>query len=520
MHGIIMGGWIETPIHEAVNHISVKRASGAHRIASYLREQGWDIEVLDFMPAWSIAELKEFYKQRIRKDTVFIGVSTVFSLLSKEQDIIEFMHWLKKTYPHVATIAGGKMLMTSHMLPADFHLAGYAEHAIVELLKKLTGSPSSVVIEKFEMMGKEYQFVNCDNSHPSYPMDDLQVKYENRDYIQPGENLTLELTRGCKFKCKFCYFNIIGYKGKTSRCMDNLYDELLRNYEYWGVTDYSCADETTNAEHTVLEAAGNVIDRLPFETNIQGYVRADLVAARPQDWEHMAKMGLWGHFYGIESFNHASAKSIGKGMNPEKLKEGILEAQDYFLKTLGKFRTTFSYIIGLPHETEETFDAGVKWMFDNIKHPSMNIYPLQIHHKITDSNLRNTYSEFEETWQESGLFRETTMEKLGASKEGLGENLEPRVRDLIWNRLSHPTFTMWEHDTMDIWEAHKIFAKYESNKDLWYDQFPHIWYFHTFQNAGMSYEDLHKSYREHGDITLGVSQSHKFVEEYKEKKLS
>ena len=520
MHGIIMGGFIETPLHQAVNYTSVKRAAGAHRIASYLREHDWDIEVLDFMPAWSIEELKEFFKQRIRKDTVWIGVSTVFSLQAKEHEIIEFMHWLKKKYPDVTLVAGGKMLLTSHMLPADYHLAGYGEHAILALLKMLTGNHSNIVIEEFYMNERKYKFVNCDSSHPAYPMDDLQVRYEKRDYLEPGENLTLELTRGCKFKCKFCYFNIIGYKGKTSRCMDNLYDELLRNYEMWGITDYSCADETTNAEATVLQGAGNVIQRLPFETNIQGYVRPDLLATRPEDWEHLAKIGLWGHYYGIETFNHQSGKVIGKGMNPDKLKQGILDAQDYFLKTLGKYRTTFSYIIGLPHETEETFDAGVKWMFDNIKHPSINLFPLQMHHRLTDSNLRNTYSEFEETWEEAGLFRETTLEALGATKDGLGEHVPESHKNAIWNRLTQPTFTIWEHDTMNIWEAHQIYARYQANRDLWLDQYPHMWHFHTFQNAGMTYEDLHKSYREHGSTALGVDESIEKVERYKNQKLS
>ena len=34
------------------------RSPGAHRIASWLRMNDWDIEVLDFLPFWSIEELK------------------------------------------------------------------------------------------------------------------------------------------------------------------------------------------------------------------------------------------------------------------------------------------------------------------------------------------------------------------------------------------------------------------------------------------------------------------------------
>src|SRR5210317_2358129 len=114
MHGIIFGGWIEHPTHEGYPHTSVKRTGGAHRIASYLRKNDWDIEVVDYLPSWTFEELKYFCKMRIRKDTVFIGISTVFSLAKAEYHVIQFVEWFKKNYPAVATIAGSKQLMANH----------------------------------------------------------------------------------------------------------------------------------------------------------------------------------------------------------------------------------------------------------------------------------------------------------------------------------------------------------------------------------------------------------------------
>ena len=519
MHGLMFGGWLEITRIGIKPQIAVKRTAGAHRIASYLREHDWDIEVLDFLPAWTVEELKEYCRMRIRKDTIFIGISSVFPLMAAENHIIDFVVWFKKKYPNITVIAGSKMLITNHMIPADYHVAGYGELALIELLKKITGKPSNIVVENFEMMGKHYNFVNADSSHPSYPMDDLQVKYETRDYIEPQESLTLEFTRGCKFKCKFCYFNVIGYKGRTWRCMSNLHDELLRNYEHWGITDYTCADETANAESSVLQDAAAIINKMPFETNVKGYIRADLLASRPQDWEHMAAMGLWGHYYGIESFNHESAKVVGKGMKPEKIQQGILDAQDYFLKQLGKYKASISLIIGLPHETEESFDRGVSWVFDNMKSPSVSIFPLAIHHKLTDSNLRNTYSEFEETWEESGLFEEKTFEEIGATKEGLGKNVSEQVRNAIWDRIQHPINTLWSHDTMNVWDAYKIYARYEGDENFLLKQSPSMWYLHKYRNAGYTFEDLHKTFAEMGGVAVGEKEAKERIQRYKEKKL-
>ena len=38
------------------------------------------------------------------------------------------------------------------------------------------------------------------------------------------------------------------------------------------------------------------------------------------------------HFYGVESLHHPSAKSIGKGMDSGRLKEGLLEWKQYAYK--------------------------------------------------------------------------------------------------------------------------------------------------------------------------------------------
>ena len=66
----------------------------------------------------------------------------------------------------------------------------------------------------------------ADIHHPCFPSKDLVVEYEDRDFIQPTDTLTLELSRGCKFACKFCSYNAIGMKGDLTRDMDTLYDEV------------------------------------------------------------------------------------------------------------------------------------------------------------------------------------------------------------------------------------------------------------------------------------------------------
>ena len=71
MHGIIIAGAVEgrqpysedylfTEKESKYNHyISIKRSAGAYRVASFLRENDWDVEVMDYMPSWTEEEFKE-----------------------------------------------------------------------------------------------------------------------------------------------------------------------------------------------------------------------------------------------------------------------------------------------------------------------------------------------------------------------------------------------------------------------------------------------------------------------------
>ena len=57
---------------------SIKRSAGGHRIASHLREEGYDVEVLDFWPQWTRLQIIQFFQQRVREDTLVVGISVMF----------------------------------------------------------------------------------------------------------------------------------------------------------------------------------------------------------------------------------------------------------------------------------------------------------------------------------------------------------------------------------------------------------------------------------------------------------
>ena len=227
-HMIILGGQIEsleltmdlnlaatgTDMAKRV-WTSVRRSPGGHRIATYLREQGYDVEVVDFWPAWSRIQLLKFFHQRVREDTLCVGLSGMFPIgalnsTSKDanagqlyQNMIQTIAILKERYSNIPFIGGAQNLSAILDYGLDYYLHGFGEKAAVEILKYFKREFNTLEIEQKIIGGRTVNVIDCNTKYSSAPMPDARVKYEDRDFIQPQEVLTIELARGCKFKCKF-----------------------------------------------------------------------------------------------------------------------------------------------------------------------------------------------------------------------------------------------------------------------------------------------------------------------------
>lgn len=349
------------------------RASGVYRIAHYLRQNSWDVEVIDFAFSWSLDELKELAKSRVTTNTKFFGFGHMFS---DWNDTLEsFIIWCKSQWPDLKYISGSSANPVFQTTQFDYYIRGYGEKAILVLLEYLFSNGER---PKFWInTGKK--IINAIADYPSYPMEDLGVQYQSRDFIEPWEWLTVEFSRGCMFSCDFCNFPLLGVKEDTSRSAESFKTEMFKNYEELGVTNYIVADETFNDRPSKIKKFADVAESLPFETFYSGFIRPDLLVSRPDDRVDLARMNFRGHFYGIESFNHKSAKVVGKGMKTERLQQGLVDVKNYFKSTgNGLYRGTISLIVGLPDETEETMLRTRDWLIKNWSGENIILFPLTI----------------------------------------------------------------------------------------------------------------------------------------------
>jgi len=361
-------------------HAGLDRTNGAYRIATFLRSHGWDIEVIDFIYIWTYEQLEQLIEQRSNLD--WIGISSSWlELMDDQQSVFNLMKLLsniKQDNPNIKIIAGGQSITTTGQIynDVDYAINGFGEVAILHLLKYLYSNGEK---PKMQLVPETNTYViNANIEYPAWPISDLTITYEDRDFIDPRETLSLEFSRGCKFACAFCSYPVLGVKEDTTRDVIGLENDLKRNYDRYGVTNYQVVDETLNDRDEKLVKIGNIVKNLNFQPNFSAFIRADILFSKPQQRDMLGDAKIWGQFYGIETFNHKTGKAVGKGLDPEKIKQGLLDTRQYFNNNLGKYRGTISLVYGLPYETVDTINDGLKWLENNWRDQGIVTFPYTI----------------------------------------------------------------------------------------------------------------------------------------------
>ena len=378
VHGIIIGGvqnyirdectydendnliQILEPTQSRELGVGIMRAHGAHKVASFLRENGADVEVIDYAFTWTLEELKDLWKSRYYSKTFFLCISTTFR--NSSLYLWQFVEWVRENYPHIHILGGTQSIDKIIPFKLDWYVFGYGEYAMLELIKSLKDQTTSKI--KYSKVGSK-KIINAQKHYKSFPKKQLSLSYEDRDFIQPWEVLPMELARGCIFQCAFCTYPILGVRDDHSRDEQDFYKELRENYDRWGTQNYVFSDETVNDYHSKLERYASVIKDLPFKPRFGGFARGDLIAGRKKSWDTYIELGFMSHFYGIESMYRPAARSVGKGMETGKLQDGLLEFREYAEKNHDFYTGYISLIAGLPNETFDTLEDTYSWVKKN-----------------------------------------------------------------------------------------------------------------------------------------------------------
>jgi hypothetical protein len=388
------------------------RTHGAYSIAAHLRDHGYTVKVIDHQSwLWENhgKELISLVESMIGPETIFVGFSSTFSRYFgepyynsprkikkglKKKDCFPYLRklicLLKSKYPHVKLVLGGQGLQTltfyqEYKDELDCWVRGLGEDSIIKFVCNIEdGVENPKIIE--DASSSKFDFHNQKNV------------FTHEDNILDYEVLPLAISRGCRFKCKFCTYPLLGRKPSEDyiRNEDSVYSELMHNYENFSTTSYMFTDDTFNETTDKIERVLRAVKRTGVDMNFWAYIRIELLYKFPEQIELLRDLGLKACFFGIESLYDPSAKAIGKGLGRDKVLDTLQRAKTAWGESSSLHG---SFIIGLPHETKDTADEWSEMLINGetaLDTISCNRLFLVPQSTITSKNTSKVFfSEFE-----------------------------------------------------------------------------------------------------------------------------
>jgi hypothetical protein len=374
------------------NFPRIQRSLGPYRITSELKKHGYNAIVIDYTQYMTTEEIINAISKVLTPETLWIGYSSTFFYLMRNGSnniindnltkmyqtnsydrISEIWNYVR-TNSNAKIVFGGAYALLAHADPqVDYYIAGYGDVSSLALTNYLAGKTTELVSSEIVIEGKTSILIDS-GKYPEPQMDQLQTFWHDDNVnLIPGEAVPLEFARGCIFKCKFCSYPLLGKKkGTYIRDMEEVRDEVVKLWETRGTDTYYITDDTFNDDNDKMEAFHKLFTSLPFKPKFTCFLRLDLIDRFPHQADLLLEAGLVGNFFGIESFNHKSARAIGKGLHPDRVKERLKWVRN---KWQGKVNTGVGLIIGLPYDDDKYFQELWDYIHSDeypVQHTSFN----------------------------------------------------------------------------------------------------------------------------------------------------
>jgi len=498
MRGIIVGdNFYDEP------RVAVIRTNGAHRVAGLMRSQGLEVEVLDFFNSWHVDELEKVLKAYCPD---FIGISFGLGQLDDFR-VNTFLSLARTINPNIKVIAGGNQVLYNTIQGIDLSFKGFADGAIEDIVAYLkTGVyPNTVLINEVNL-GIAKKIVECNHYYSRFDLSNLRTNYTANDFLLPNESLALETSRGCIFKCKFCNFPLIGKnKNDYIRSKEDLKQEIVYNYNTYGISQYNITDDTFNDNEIKINNMYEISQEIDFDLKFMCYARIDLLNARPGSLDKMVKLGVRGMFLGIESLNPETSKIIGKGFTGDKLLNYLREVKQQY----PKLHLTGSYIIGLPKETLEQSRANINFTIDEGLIDTSPMYALHIPKQTGGVDI----SAFSTEWDQHGYIEMS----LGEINELISQPKYSAFKDIDYENVGKHA-VIWKNEHMNVFDAQ--IAALQIRKEIEPKTVMGGWNCFAASYTGIPVDDLLQLKRPEWDWEYVKKTAVDFVEDYKRKKIS
>lgn len=415
-------------------YVYMSYAAGAYKIASVMREMGLDVLVVPNCFTLTFAGIKQIIENN-KNNLLWVGMSTTFMeievdsetvldnyrnewrnsknltmdpeslvvkcenthdyrLVWEAKDIAKLGHHLDTKYNVPLLLGGYKAESYGSQLqkykPFNkniYYTKGYAESYVKEFTQRRLVDPAAVP-----------EFVVNNTPYDNTEFKTSSILWHENDIITETSWLEIETARGCAFDCAYCSYPRRG-NFDSFKDPDSLREELIRNYEKFGVTRYNIIDDLYNdSKEKVRIFHEKVWSKLPFKAEWAASMRLDMLWSDPESAAMMKEDGCRFGQFGIETLHDVAGRKVGKGLG----KKRILETLEFLKPIWGKdLLISANFIAGLPFEPLDSIKETLEWSMttDLLYNANWQQLFITAPEKVAPlTKIERDYEKFEVTW--------------------------------------------------------------------------------------------------------------------------
>jgi len=329
--------------------------------AALLEKNGFEVEIIDAI-AEKLSENDFFKKIVFLKPQLLVAETSTVTLAHDLRMLVRHKNHLPIVLcgPEVKLEDPGFLERTNFI---DYLMFGEYEQTLLELCTKLKSKSSLKGVQG--LIYKQNNKVIKNSSRPlikdldSLPWPQrkkLPIKvYNDSPGDIPVPCASMWASRGCPFKCSFCLWPQVMYKGGEYRVRNvvDVVDEMEYLIKELGFKSIYFDDDTWNIGKERMFAFCNELEKRNLQIPWAIMARAELMDEPLL--ERMRRVGLFSVKYGVESSSQKLLDNINKGLDLKRVEEVV-----NYTKYLG-IRTHLTFTFGLPEETAQTIADTIEY---------------------------------------------------------------------------------------------------------------------------------------------------------------
>lgn len=186
--------------------------------------------------------------------------------------------------------------------------------------------------------------------------------YNLDDYSSnSGKELLILGSRGCVRKCTFCDVEKISPKFRY-RSGKNIADEIIHNYEKFGVTTYYFTDSLVNGSLKAFDDLCNALQNYKFDNPVKWkgqYIIRNRKSTPKNHFELLKSSGCEELFIGIETGSDRVRHAIGKKFTNDDIEYYLENFKEFGINALFLFFT--GYVDETLEDHNETLNMFKRW---------------------------------------------------------------------------------------------------------------------------------------------------------------